>query len=85
MLQRWPATHGGRTRTEGWSSPHRAGDPGQEESERHGRALTFSLCAASFSSPSTCRSFLATPMQGTSVRTPRWQATPKPAGRKRWL
>lgn len=45
-----------------------------------GRLLTFSLCRALFSSPSTCRSFLATPMQGRSVRTPRWQATPKPAG-----
>ena len=42
--------------------------------------LTFSLCRALFSSPSTCRSFLATPMQGRSVRTPRWQATPKPVG-----
>lgn len=45
-------------------------------------ALTFSLCWASFSSPSTCRSFLATPTQGKSVRTPRWQATPKPTGQR---
>lgn len=45
--------------------------------------LTFSLCRALFSSPSTCRSFLATPMQGSSVRTPRWQATPKPE-REQW-
>lgn len=44
--------------------------------------LTFSLCRALFSSPSTCRSFLATPTQGRSVRTPRWQATPKPAREK---
>lgn len=43
-------------------------------------SLTFSLCWALFSSPSTCRSFLATPMQGKSVRMPRWQATPKPTG-----
>lgn len=43
-------------------------------------ALTFSLCRALFSSPSTCRSFLATPMLGRSVWTPRWQATPKPKG-----
>lgn len=42
--------------------------------------LTFSLCKALFSSPSTCRSFLATPMLGRSVWTPRWQATPKPTG-----
>lgn len=42
--------------------------------------LTFSLCMALFSSPSTCRSFLATPMLGRSVWTPRWQATPKPTG-----
>lgn len=42
--------------------------------------LTFSLCRALFSSPSTCSSFLATPTQGRSVRMPRWQATPKPTG-----
>lgn len=72
-----------------------ASDPGWEESvsvelahsravcvPRHTGPLTFSLCRALFSSPSTCRSFLATPMQGRSVRTPRWQATPKPAGAK---
>lgn len=44
-----------------------------------GLLLTLSLCRALFSSPSTSRSFLATPMQGRSVRTPRWHATPKPA------
>lgn len=44
-----------------------------------GLLCTLSLCRALFSSPSTCRSFLATPTQGRSVRTPRWHATPKPA------
>lgn len=49
------------------------------DSQESKALLTFSLCTELFSSPSTCRSFFATPMQGRSVRTPRWQATPKPA------
>lgn len=33
--------------------------------------LTCSLCSSSLAKPSTCRRFLATPMHGRSVRTPR--------------
>lgn len=58
-------------------SPGLTGTP--VDSQESEALLTFSLCRELFSSPSTCRSFFATPMQGRSVRTPRWQATPKPA------
>ena len=72
----WPVTQDGK------SVPAEPAHSGAVCVLCHTGPLTFSLCRALFSSPSTSRSFLATPMQGRSVRTPRWQATPKPAGAK---